>query len=204
MNPSPKIIAWDFDGVLNRGIVDGRFIWFDSFDTDIGQSSEVFQKHVFAENIKAILTGEEDLKDRVSDWAAAVGYTGGADTVLAYWLAKDAHPDPEMLELMQQLSQRGVRHVIATNNEARRAHYIEHDMGFGQRVEHIFTSGRMGLAKPDPAYFEYVTNTLNVEPADILLVDDSATNIVTAQELGWQAFHFTDQTRNDLKAHLEL
>ena len=29
------VVVWDLDGVLNRGIEDGRFVWSDRFEEDL-------------------------------------------------------------------------------------------------------------------------------------------------------------------------
>ena len=199
-----KVVAWDFDGVLNRTIVDGRFIWADSFEADTGQSRAVFEAHVFGRDLEEILTGREDLRDRVASWAATVGYEPGADALLEYWFAKDTHPDARMIGLMDRLNDKGIHQVIATNNEARRADYIENEMGYGVRVERIFASGRIGAAKPSAGFFNAVTDALDVLPSDILLIDDLAKNVEAASDLGWQAFHFTDESHDDIERALPL
>jgi putative hydrolase of the HAD superfamily len=204
MAGSVEVVAWDFDGVLNRNIVDGRFVWADDFEQDIGKSRLEFEEFIFSRNLDAILTGREDLRDRIADWASSVGYPGGADALLAYWFEKDARPDPFILRLMERLAERGVRQVITTNNETYRASYIENEMGFDRRVERVFASGRMGVAKPAAEYFEMVVENLGVEPAGLLLLDDHAENIRAAARLGWQAIHFTDQTRESLEVLLPL
>lgn len=204
MGLSTKIVAWDFDGVLNRNYVDGRFIWADDFEKDIGQSRALFDEHIFLHDFDAIITGGEDLRDRVAVWADAVGYTGGADALLAYWFERDVLPDPFTLSLMDRLDENGIRQVIVTNNEPRRANYIETEMGFGSRVTHFFTSDRMGTAKPAPEFFNHVTDTLGVEPGEIFFFDDNRPNVETALHLGWQAMYFTDETRHRLEAFLPL
>jgi putative hydrolase of the HAD superfamily len=199
-----KVIAWDFDGVLNRSIVNGRFIWADRFEQDIGHSRAGFEDHIFHNNLDAIITGKEDLRDRVADWANMVGYAHGADRILDYWFRKDAFPDPEMLVLMDRIAHCGLRQIITTNNETRRTTYIETELGFGARVERVFASGRMGLAKPDPLYFETVAAQMNVDPAQIFLIDDTVENITAAKRLGWQGLHFTDKTRHALETMLPI
>ncbi len=199
-----KVIAWDFDGVLSRNFVNGRFVWSDNFEADTGQSKEVFDTYVFDRDLDAILTGKEDLRDRVAEWAQFVGYAPGPDDLLAYWFAKDARSDPMLLGLMDRIAERGLRQVITTNNEARRAAYIENEMGFGDRVEHVFASGRMGLAKPDLEYFKVVTNALGVHPGDVFLVDDRVENIEAAIQIGWQGMLFTDETRDKLEMLLPI
>ncbi|MGL5010373.1 MAG: HAD family hydrolase [Paracoccaceae bacterium] len=199
----PRVVAWDFDGVLNRNIVDGRFVWADDFEADTGQSLRGFTDHVFGADFDLVITGRTDLRDRVADWARQVGYGAGADALLDYWFARDALPDAGMLAMMERLAARGVRQVIATNNEARRVGYIEREMGFAARVEHVFSSGRMGVRKPDAGFFSHVVEVLAVAPGDILLIDDTAANVAAALAQGWQGFHFTEATRNGLAALLE-
>lgn len=198
------IVAWDFDGVLNRNIVDGRFIWADTFETDIGHSLSEFTEKIFRNGFDDIITGKLDLREHIEEWARTVNYTKGADALISYWFEKDALPDAEVTAAMDMLSRRGVRQVIVTNNEARRAAFIEREMGFGNRVEHVFASGRMGVRKPDPAFFKHVTEMLEAEPKQMLLVDDCPKNVPAALRCGWHAFHFTDHTRDELHKVLGL
>ena len=76
--------------------------------------------------------------------------------------------------------------------------------GFGSLVSQIFSSGRIKSAKPDAAFFAHVSDTLKVAPSEILLIDDSATNVRVAKALGWKGFHFTEETRLELASFLEL
>lgn len=190
-----KIVAWDFDGVLNRNIIDGRFIWADNFESDLGHSKSDFEARIFGKNIHAIITGQEDLRDHVANWAKAVKYAPGPDALLKYWFEKDALPDPLTSAALEYLTKKGLRQIITTNNERHRAAYIENEMGYSEKVEHVFASGRMGVAKPDDDYFTFVSSSLSVDPSDFLLIDDCAKNVLAAIESGWQAVHFTSEVR---------
>lgn len=196
----PELIVWDFDGVLNRNIVDGRFVWADGLAGDLGIDPEAFGGFLFRSGLmKSVVRGEVDLKDVLADWLAENGYGVTAETLLGYWFENDALPDPKMVALLQQLP---CRHVIGTNNERYRAVYIEDEMGFGKRVERVFASGRMGVAKPDQVFFEEIVAWSGVAPGDILLIDDHRPNIDAARALGWQGFHFTGGRRDALRAFL--
>jgi len=197
-----KVVAWDFDGVLNRSWADGAFVWQNDFARDIGHSLQSYHEHVFAEDFHRVITGREDVRVRIQRWVDHVRATKTPDEILAYWFAKDARPDPETVALMNELSAKGVRQVIATNNEQHRTRYIAEDMGFGARVERVFASGHIGISKPDPGFFEHVAQELAVPPADILLIDDRENNIRAARKSGWQGFHFTDETRGTLRRYL--
>lgn len=198
----PDLIVWDFDGVLNANVVDGRFVWADTLQADLGIDPQQLSAHLFASGLmRRVISGQVDLRDVVGDWLTDIGQPVTADEMLAYWFDKDALPDAEVLGLLRA---HPARHVIGTNNEARRAAYIETVMGFGDQVDHVFASGRMGCAKPDAVYFKQIEDWAGLSGAQILLVDDTLPNIEACTARGWQGFHFTDATRTDLPSVLGL
>ncbi|WP_299598423.1 HAD family hydrolase [uncultured Tateyamaria sp.] len=196
-----QVIVWDFDGVLNGNIVDGRFVWADALFDDWGVRLDALQSHLFRpERMRSIMRGERDLRDALSEWIAGLEQEVDVDAFLAYWFAKDARPDPAVLPHLERLA---FRHVIGTNNEARRAAYIETEMGFADRVERVFASGRMGCAKPEDAYFAQIEDWTGAPAASHVLVDDSKRNADAAQARGWRAYHFADNTRAGLGPFLD-
>ncbi len=195
------IIAWDFDGVLNRNQADGRYVWEDDFARHVGQTASAFGSFVFGKAPK-VITGEIDILERLQQWTDAVECKMTAEAILAYWLEQDARPDAEMLGLVDDLNAAGLRQVIATNNDPRRTTYIANQMGMAHRVEHVFSSGNIGVAKPDPAYYKHITDALGATPADLFFVDDLKANVEAAIEAGWQGFHFTPKTRGELIGRL--
>ncbi|WP_299688453.1 HAD family hydrolase [uncultured Tateyamaria sp.] len=200
MSPQP-ILVWDFDGVLNANIVDGRFVWADRLMQDWGVDRDEMAADVFhPDRIGRIMRGQLDLRDVVDDWRLRAGHSFDPDAFLAYWFARDARPDAMVVA---HLARPGLRHVIGTNNEARRAAFIGAEMGFGPRVERIFASGLMGCAKPDSAYFEQIEAWSAAPPSAHALIDDTARNVAAAQARGWRAYHFTDATRDGLTGFLE-
>ena len=200
------LVVWDFDGVLNANIVDGRFVWADGLERDLSIDSNAFSDFVFRSGrMREVISGRLDLHDLVGPWLADQGHAINARDFVAYWWKKDARPDREIIALSERLSERlAVRQVIGTNNEQHRARYIEEDMGIGRLVERIFASGRMGVAKPDAGFFRQIEDWAGVPSDRILLIDDLGKNIASAQNLGWQVFHFTPATRAALPARLGL
>lgn len=63
-------------------------------------------------------------------------------------------------------------------------------MGFARYVDHIFSAGRMRIAKPDKRYFSYIEEALKTDSSNIVLIDDVAENIEAARLAGWKAVHF--------------
>lgn len=198
-----QCIAWDFDGVLNRNVVDGRFPWMDGLMERFGVDGEVFRATVFAENFIPIMSGRVDILDRLAFWKDKVGFTGDIEDVLAYWFSVDAVPCPNMLALMDRVEGAGLRQIIATNNEHRRSSYIENEMGFSGRIEALFSSGRMKVAKPDAGYFRHIEQVLGLDPHEIMLVDDYRENIDAAEACGWHVHHFPEDGHLELSERLE-
>lgn len=199
-----QVIAWDFDGVLNRNIQDGVFAWSRQFEQDLGLSLKSFSSYLFGGRFQKAMVGQACLVELVTDWAEANDAAGRVSEILDYWFTRDALPDERTLAYFEPLKARGLRHVMATNNEAHRTAFIEDAMGFSDRVERIFAAGRIGIAKPDTAYFAHIEAQLDVAPEALLLVDDLEENVLSARSRGWQAFHFQKGAHDLLEQALGL
>ena len=55
--------------------------------------------------------------------------------------------------------------------------------------ESVFYSHHLELRKPDEAIYKYVTNALEVDPGQILFIDDLEENIQAANKHGWHGVH---------------
>lgn len=195
-----KLIAWDFDGVLNKGHQGGFDAWQAEFEADLGVSAAMFTDFVFSDGkFNAVLNGERDLLDLLKDYTTTHAVPHAPEAVLDYWLTKDAVVDPQVLGWLTACPIQG---VIATNNEQRRADYMWEVMGFKAHMAKIFASGPLGVKKPDGRFFAAIEEWSGLPPADILLIDDAQKNIHAASARGWQTFHFNDETRHNLPAVL--
>jgi putative hydrolase of the HAD superfamily len=195
-------VVWDFDGVINRNFVDGRFVWSDNIEVDLGVQLFPFNDYVFGNTFLDVICGRKDLLEHIGDWITHSGFQGSAQGILDYWFEKDALPDPHILSMIDEVARSGLKNVIATNNENRRAAYIEDQMGFKDRVEAVLSSGRMGCMKPQKVFFDHVTEYLGIPCHRLLLVDDLAKNVDAAAALGWRSHQFEfgkyDPLRNAL------
>lgn len=190
-----RCIVWEFDGVLNRNIVGGEFLWHQGLRDAFGVNPDVFSDHIFGRDRRKMLTGQDDVLDRLARWADAVGFGGDVEDVLQYWFEHDLVPCPQMSRLMAQVELSGIGQAIATNNEPRRARYIEQQAGFGDKVDAFFASGNIGAMKPEPAFYAHVEDALGLEPHELLLVDDLEANTDAAEKRGWQGFHFPENSQ---------
>ena len=67
-------------------------------------------------------------------------------------------------------------------------------LGYRDLFDREFYSCRLGVRKPDVAYFEAIARDLAEPPGRLLLLDDSPLNVAAAKEAGLHAarFHFGD------------
>jgi putative hydrolase of the HAD superfamily len=198
----PSLIAWDFDGVLNRNCKGGDRAWDRSFEADLGVSAKDFDQFMFRSGrFNDVLVGKRDVLDLLGQWIAEFKVPYTASAVLDYWLAKDTDGDAEVLGWVHAAN---VKSVIATNNEARRSAYIWDHLGYRARMAQIFAAGSIGVRKPDAEFYSQIEDWAGLPPEQILLVDDAEANIAAAHRRGWMAFHFTDTSRHRLPGLLGI
>ncbi len=65
-------------------------------------------------------------------------------------------------------------------------------------LDHVAFSGKIKVAKPDPAAFQYCADAMRAAPADFLFVDDREENVRAARATGMSGHVFTGQ--DDLAA----
>jgi len=67
-------------------------------------------------------------------------------------------------------------------------------------------SAELGMAKPDPRFYDWILNKLGVQAAESIFVDDFLVNIEAAQALGFMTIHFKDnkQTLLELKTLITM
>jgi epoxide hydrolase-like predicted phosphatase len=114
--------------------------------------------------------------------------------------------NPEMIDLMRSLRERGLRMALLTNNvrewEPRwRPMLPELDEIF----EVVVDSGFVGMRKPERPIYELTLQRLGGMPAsECLFVDDMELNCDTARELGMTVVRFEDtaQARTEIEAAL--
>jgi len=71
--------------------------------------------------------------------------------------------------------------------------------------DHIFISGELKMAKPDPKIYQHVINELQQDPSEMIFVDDFIENIEAARAEGLHAIHFRslEQALIELSEYLD-
>ena len=106
-----------------------------------------------------------------------------------------------MLELIQELSAAGYPLYALSNFSAETFPLVRAAYPHFTYFADILISGEHPpLAKPDPAFFELLSERTGHEPSELVFVDDASPNVVAATALGFRAVLFTDapSLRRDL------
>ncbi|MCC6495492.1 MAG: HAD-IA family hydrolase [Propionibacteriaceae bacterium] len=134
------------------------------------------------------LTGKVDLRDLLVELLQRRGRDCTADEILEIWYRIEV--DEVMLGLVDRVRAAGVVTALATNQQSYRGGYMLANLPYGEHFDHQFHSFEVGLAKPDPAYFEHIVAVLGIEPGEAVFVDDVFANVRGATAAGLHAVHF--------------
>lgn len=97
-----------------------------------------------------------------------------------------------------------VRFSILTNNY-KAVDWVLHEKHSMERFyDRLINSADIGVTKPDPKFFLYSIQKLEIQPDQALLVDDSVENVRVARESGMKAIRYSDfkSFRNELLDYL--
>ena len=115
--------------------------------------------------------------------------------------------DPDSTALVDAALAAGYGVHLGTNQEHHRARFMRETLGFDERRFGVAVySCEIGLAKPDPAYFEKAVALIGADPASVLFVDDKQENVDGARAAGlvaerWELADGHPALRDLLAAH---
>jgi putative hydrolase of the HAD superfamily len=200
-----RYIFFDVNGVLIKGLsdrIDGvDASWTATLERDLGIDPFELEAIFFNRAFKDVQMGKKDLVKAMTDILPEIRYNGMAQTVINYWFEKDSEINQATFEVIKKLKEvPGKRLFIASNQEKYRAYHLWDTLGFKKYFEEFYFSGRMGMLKKDPKFFNAIENELCLTERDCLLIDDNPEVIKAAKEAGWHTYLFT--TAEALDAYL--
>ncbi len=98
-------------------------------------------------------------------------------------------PIAESVMLMQEILEKGIE-MLCLSNMSRETYDHIKGQEFFDMFSGIVISGVEECMKPNEDIFHLIISRFNLEPSETLFVDDSLPNIVTANRLGINGFHF--------------
>ncbi len=192
------VILFDADGVIQRTAGDWRARFAEMLDD--ATHLDAFVAEIFASE-RPCLTGAVDFPTQLGEVLRRWRSRTTVEQALTIWT--NIEVDKGVVEVISALRRSGVTCCLASNQQAHRAHYMSGELGYRSLFDREFYSCRIGHAKPDAAYFEYILADLQLAPEQALFIDDVEPNVVSARQVGIPSVHFPANAGADaLSGHL--
>ena len=193
-----RAVIFDWGGVITNPILDTVAAWLEADRIDWESYAAAMRPWVQraygpedgASPIHALERGEVSDEEFESTLASLlVGIDGApvvAEGLLKRMFAASVLQE-EMLDLIRELRQRGIRTSLLSNSWGARDGYPRHL--FNELFDDVVISGEVGMRKPEERIFQLALTRLGLSAAECVFVDDVEGNIVAAQALGLLALH---------------
>ena len=181
-----KCIIFDCDGVLvDSEVISARILIDELALEGIEIDFAHFQKNFLGRGFAKV----------AADIRATSGHVISADFESRYRsklmdaFTKDLRPIPGIFEVLNRLS---LPCCVATSSSPAR---VEHSLkltGLERRFGgNVFTSSRVKNGKPAPDLFLFAAAQMGMSPSDCLIIEDSETGLVAANNAHIPVWHFT-------------
>jgi putative hydrolase of the HAD superfamily len=193
-----EAIVSDFGGVLTTPLIqsfaafqDETGITPESLGQAMGRQMEQTGKHPLFELECGRVTEEEFLRGLEAELA-----NGGGETVHLHRFREiyfnALNPNPQMIGLMEELRDSGLRMAMLTNNVREWEPVWRSMLPVDEIFELVVDSAFVGCRKPDREIYEIVLERLGLPAQACLFIDDVEVNVEAAREIGLSAVHFRD------------
>jgi putative hydrolase of the HAD superfamily len=190
--PERSVLALDVDGVLLDPQRAGRGRWQEVLREEYGLDPAHLDEHFFQRSWSQIIVGHEPIEPTLARALTELHWNLDVETLLQIWFDADFVLELEVVRAVDEWAASGVRVVLATNQEARRAGFLEQKLGVILPIGGMASSAALGAVKSDPAFYPAAERSLGIggRGQRVVLVDDSSVNVDTANSHGWRGVHF--------------
>ena len=136
--------------------------------------------------------GEVTFSHYVEDIRSAMPYGAriDADNLREIWKSSKVGEMPAT-SLLEDLQNKYQLWVISNTTESH-IHSLQRQFLFLNKLDGIITSERVGAHKPNPKIFQFALKEAHVDVTSSLFIDDSYSNIESAENLGLFSHHYTE------------
>ena len=179
-------VLFDADGVFQWPRGNRRELWVTLLGGREDAVDEFFADLLGLE--RTCYCGDRDFVSGVPAVIEKWKCAGAIDDLLTAWTAIEA--DPEALGIIRKLRSAGVTCCLATNQEPHRRTYMSSTLNYAALFDHQFYSCEVGFHKPDPRYFTAILERLDLDPSQVLFIDDRDDNVRAATSVGIRSEQF--------------
>ncbi len=185
-----KCILFDVDGVVVRA---------EMFSKQYARAKNISDDEMlsfFTDEFPCCVEGKADLKEVLKEWLSKWKWEGSVNEFLRAWFEAEHKIDERVIEVVEQLRNKGVKCYLATNQEKYRVKYMKEKMKFAEIFDGIFASSEIGCRKPNRQFYEFILRDLRgqcgIQSNEIIFFDDNQKNIDEAKAVGIEAYLYND------------
>ncbi len=183
MSQAFRVLLFDLGGVLVE--LDRRPETTGWFRADLSES-ENWQQWLTSPFTQAFERGEVTPSEFAARFIAENNLGCTIDSFLNQFSSWVVGFYPGVFPLLKQLSERYSVGILSNITEVHWPPLQQELLDHGA-VTHYFASYQIGLAKPDTTTYTYAARAMDVDPAQILFIDDNILNVEGARAAGLTA-----------------
>jgi putative hydrolase of the HAD superfamily len=176
-----RCVAFDLDGVL---IPSGPS--FEYFEIEHKITPAHFREF-FRGSYQLAMLGKVDLFEILPPFLEMWKWNDTVEEFASVWFDSCAEADPAAVEIVRVLRAHGVICYAASNQDNRRAMFLNSLKWLHTLFDRCFYSCHLGVKKPSVGYFDVIQREAAHLPEEMLFVDDNLENVEGARKCGWSA-----------------
>jgi putative hydrolase of the HAD superfamily len=186
------VVALDVDGVLLDSARGGGDSWQLAVEDRFGVEPKAMDRAFFDRWWPDVIVGRISIEESLERVIEEEAWPVSVDALLDCWFEADFWPCTDVIVAANSWGERGARLALVTNQEHRRAAYVEARLGALLRAERMVYSAAIGHVKSEPEFFDLATRMLTGSDGrhSIVFMDDTLENVEVARRAGWTAVHF--------------
>jgi putative hydrolase of the HAD superfamily len=141
--------------------------------------------------------------DEYLDWVVFYQPRSFSRQEVGAFMLAQSQPEPAMLDLIRALRQRyGLKVAVVTNDGREFIVHRVQQFGLKEFVDFFIVSCFVHCRKPEPQIYRLALDIAQVDPTEVVYIDDQALFVQVAQKFGLHTIHHTgyDATRTALAA----
>lgn len=186
-----KAVLFDVGGVLHESNA--------VMDEDLKQElriSDTTLQDIWSDQILKLSTGEIDESTFWTQLARQHGIrrVENSENLLGRAFKEAIFVHQEILDLADELRNKGIQTAILSNTIPPHSAALR-ESGDYDGFDPVLLSHEIGIAKPGHEAYTYALDSMNLQPGEVIFIDDRLENIVTANEVGLRGIHFKNQSQ---------
>lgn len=197
-----KALIFDIDGVLLDHEDQNGHKWLDKIENDLMISKDLIEQiHKDSRQWKLLSLGQYQVEKYFDEFIEKNNISRiSSKQLLHYFIKNDTFSRDYMFEEIKNLKEKHYQLYIATHQVPEKGQRLWFIENFNKYFIEMFTSYDIGYLKTDVEFFDKISEKIQIDKKDTILIDDKKSNVDTAIKAGWQGYLYEsfDKIKVDL------